>query len=309
MVVVDLEFPGLDGSNLLGYLAALGLFRVLPAQAAWWKRGAVWYPCIRGAFSADRGEFVGQLCEWLKQSQWFPPIDANDDSNKLTRETFRSASKEACDWSHQNQAREWPDWVAALGCDAITADGLVTDTAFRTMSGAGHQHFLKTLRDLQPITTAEQLHECLFEEWSYKDGKPGLRFDPAEDRRWALRWSEPSTDPIKTVRGANRLAVEALPLFPTSPSGSRLETTGFRGRNSSDTWFAWPIWTLPISLDSIRGLLAHPALHRTDVKEGRELLAMGVAEVYRSRRLTLGKMRNFTPSLPLDTRKAGRQSE
>lgn len=288
---------GLDGSNLLGFLAALGVLRTTEGSRLGWTRQGSWIPVLEGDFPEDEAEFCNQLADRLKNLEWFPPIDSHDDSNKISPATLRQAASDSVEWSNGGRRRDWPDWVAALGCDSVLTDGLVSDTAFRTMSGAGHQHFLKTFRELQPVTNSRQLQHALFEPWSYTDGKPGLRFDASEDRRYALRWNEPSTDPVKTVRGANRLAVEAIPLFPTAPVGSRLETTGFRGSSSKDTWFAWPIWSSFLNVEVVRSLLSHPSLHRPE-RRG-ELTAMGITEVFQSRRLTLGKMRNFSPSLPL----------
>lgn len=292
-----LVLSGLDGSNLLAFMAALGVLRTTDGSRIFWERKGSWVPTLDGDFSEDEAEFCALLAERLKTQEWFPPIDSHDDSNKISPGALRKAAMDAVIWSDGGKRAAWTDWVAALGCDAIVTDGMAADTAFRTMSGAGHQHFLKSFRELQPVTNAQQIRHAIFEQWNYVDGKPGLRFDPAEDRRYALRWNEPSTDPVKTVRGANRLAVEGIPLFPTVPAGSKLETTGFRGSTSRDTWFAWPIWTAPLPVEVVRSLLAHPYLHQPDRRA--DLAAMGVAEVFQARRLTLGKMRNFSPSVPL----------
>lgn len=295
--MTDLKFRGLDGSNLLAFLAALGTLRLYPDTQIHWVEEGHWVPVLRGDIPADESTFAEEAAVRLSRQQWFAPLDTHDDSNKIAPCTFRNAAQDSVTWAGSGQRLDWCDWVAAMGCDAISENHLIADTAFRTMSGAGHQHFLKSFRDLQLVTNGQQVREALFEGWRYADGKPGLRFDAAEDRRYALRWAEPSTDPIKTVRGANRLAVEALPLFPTVPVGSRLETTGFVGRGSKDTWVSWPIWSVPCSVDVVRSLLAHPGLHNS--KQRMALKALGVQEVFRAQRLTLGKMRNFTPSVPL----------
>jgi len=134
--------------------------------------------------------------------------------------------------------RTWADFVSAFGCDAVATDEVIQDTALRTMKRCRAQHFLKTMRDLVQLTTADHLRRRFFNPWRYEDDKPNLRWDPADDRATALRWNEPSGDPIRTARG-NRLAVEALPLLPTMPvrmsrsSICRLETTGVHGKGST----------------------------------------------------------------------------
>ena len=92
--------------------------------------------------------------------------------------------------------------------------------------------------------------------------------------------------------GANRLAVEALPLLPTAPVGRRLDTTGF-SRRDGRIFFSWPIWTPPIDLDTLKSLLALSMLQDREPKHA-QLEKMGVVEVYRSERITNGKYRNFT---------------
>lgn len=126
-----------------------------------------------------------------------------------------------------------------------------------------------------------------------------LRWDPADDSRYALRWRDPSGDPARKKRGgmlgANRLAIEGLPLVTCAPVGSSLRTTGFTGSAARNTFWTWPIWTYPAGLDVCRSLLAHSAL-RDAAADADELRALGVAAAFRSQRITVGKFRNFAPS-------------
>ncbi|MGA2436333.1 MAG: hypothetical protein ABSG25_13735, partial [Bryobacteraceae bacterium] len=119
-------------------------------------------------------------------------------------------------------------YLTAFGSDVFGSGSKkeqISDTEFRTMSGSGNQHFLKSMRDLAGNTGARHLHRSLLSEWDYGDDKPSLRWDPAEYRPHALRAEDPSDDPIQTMRGANRLAVESLPIFP----GSRGRASGHGG--------------------------------------------------------------------------------
>lgn len=173
----------------------------------------------------------------------------------------------------------------------------IQDTALRTMSGAGHQHFVAFIAQLAEETTESHLAQALFSLWRYSDPGPSLRWDPTDDRRYALRWGEPSGDPVRTVRGTNRLAVEALPLLPVMPVGRSLETTGFSQRRGEVRW-TWPIWEGFLDLDTMRSLLALQELQQP--QPSREQLGrIGVIEVYRSMRITQGKYRNFTPAVPV----------
>jgi len=127
-----------------------------------------------------------------------------------------------------------------------------------------------------------------------------VRWDPREDVRYALRWRDPSGEnalrsQAGSMLGANRLAIEGLALFPSVPVAGRLETTGFRGRRSRDTFFTWPIWEAATSVDGVRSILALAELQDERPDRGK-LARLGVAEVYRSQRITVGKYRNFTPA-------------
>jgi hypothetical protein len=126
-----------------------------------------------------------------------------------------------------------------------------------------------------------------------------MRWDSEDDRRYALRWDEPSKDPVRTVRGANRLAIAALPLFPAVPlADNSVGTTGFSGRGSRDTFVTWPIWSGLLTLDTVRSTLGLTAL-QTHTCEAASLAPRGICAVYRSQRITLGKYRNFTPARSL----------
>lgn len=303
----SIALAGLDGSNLLAFLAALGTLRTLTQaledatiQLHWEARG-MWTPVLSGPFPDDDEEAIAlilsSLHARLRQMLNHPVLTVAKNLN-LSPQQFRQLASEAVQLAHESGDRTGVDYVASFGCDAISENGVIADTAFRTMSGAGHQHFLKTMHDLVTLTEPEHLKRSLFEPWDYADDRPSLRWDPADDRRYALRWKEPSGDPIRTMRGANRLAVEALPLFPTAPVGNKLETTGFQTGGSRNTFITWPIWEHPASLDVVRSLLALQELQRD--RPPRDLLRpMGIVDVLRSQRLTIGKFRNFAPSQSL----------
>jgi cytochrome c553 len=299
----EVVLRGLDGSNPLAFLAALGTLRTLaaasPEQAvrmAWRVETAAWRPVLKcGGWAGDAAadELLNALAGQLAREAGSEAFRFTSDL-KLMPAAFRKFALAARDaaLSGDSQSRNDAAFAAAFACEGcINKDGTVQDTAFRTMSGAGHQHFVGTMEELAKGTDREHLRRTLFAGWDYKDGKPSLRFDPVDDRRYALRWGDPSGDATKTMRGANRLAVEALPLLPTCPVGQRLATTGF---NVSKFW-TWPIWEPWLTLDVTRTLLALEEL-QSQIPNRAALLARGVREVFRSERITVGKFRNFTPA-------------
>ena len=289
----------LDGANPLAFMAALGLLRTLTrawpnrdARLGWARHGGSSQPTLVCSPGAIQDEVVAVAHDQLAQMVGHVAFTFSDDL-KILPGCFRKFAEVAASSAKVDCAA---DYAAAFGTDSlINEDGTIQDTAFRTMSGAGHQHFLAFMNELARITTAEHLRGALFSPWHYDEEKLSLRWDPADDRRYALRWSDPSGDVIRTVRGANRLAIEALPLFPVMPVGGQLKTTGFSSPYDRGTYWTWPIWEAPVSLDVCRSLVALAELQRPQPNRPL-LLAQGVAEVFRCQRITIGKYRNFTPA-------------
>lgn len=296
-----LVLAGLDGSNPLGFLAAVGLLRTIAladAHGDWrmqWTMRRGWLPVVLGKKPIVQGQLVEMLHQELQRGSG-PEFTFAANLNLVPKEFGPVAS---CAQSRATAGdRRYADFIAAFGCEAVVAgnDKTIQDTALRTMSGAGHQHFLGSMKDLVDQTGADHLRRSLFESWDYSDLRLGLRWDPAEDRRHALRWDNPSGTAPKTMHGANRLAVEALPLLPTAPFNQRLATTGFSIRERT-TLFTWPIWVCQLGVDVVRSLLALPEIQRP-IPDRALLGGMGISEIYRSQRITVGKYRNFTHSRP-----------
>ena len=295
---------GLDGGNLLGFLAAIGTLRIATEadpstdwRVSWQVQGGHWSPVLYGDTALTADALIELLTPALARMK-----DAFRFGDDLTIncEEFRKVAQSASDAAALTD-RQDVDFIAAFGCDGLPISDKnprIQDTALRTISGAGHQHFIGSMRELVENTKAEHLRASLFEPWQYSDPKPSLRWDPSDDRRYALRWKEPSGDPVRTMRGANRLAIEALPLFPTAPGERRLHTTGFSQRRGEGVLFSWPIWEGALSIEVVRSLLSLAELQKSR-PDRKSLLALGVVEIYRSRRITVSKYRNFTPAQPV----------
>lgn len=294
---------GLDGSNLLGFLAALGTLRTLALtdpedewKIQWDTPHGVWIPILRCRSRIGPDVVIDRLSAGLECGST-PEFDFNRHPEvknlSVDPQTFREVSIEAQILATPER-RRYADFIAAYGSDScVTQDGkTIEDTDLRTMSGAGHQHFLGTMKQLASQTEERHLREALFGPWRYADEKLGLRWDPQEDRRYALRWEKPAGGPAKTVRGANRLAVEALPLFPAVPGVGRVETTGFVRRDKRVS-LTWPLWTPAAGAETVRSLVALREL-RQPKPDRRSLCARGVVEVFRCERITVAKYRNFT---------------
>jgi len=203
--------------------------------------------------------------------------------------------------------REALDMLTAFGAEASAKQNdPILLTRFCFITGSGHQYFLETARQLMMKVSPSKLNEALFEPWDYRDEKFTMRWDPVDDRRYALMDRDP-TDPdnkSSTVWMANLLAYRALSLFPCAPYGASFNQACWPSKEQ-DGAFSWPIWDKPLSVATIRSLLWHPAFGQLDISQYRdELHAMGVSTVFRSHRISVGSSSvnqkiNFTPSIPL----------
>lgn len=296
----EIELIGLDGGNLLAYLAALGALRVLTlaepeaeVRMSWVDRGW-WTPVVHHSRISSGEELVGALeSRVCGESSINPAWEIGGDLTLTQAEFSRHLYAQASE--ARPSQREGADFLAAFGSDVLgigTKKEQMSDTEFRTMSGAGHQHFLGFMKELARGTGPGHLSRALLEAWDYSDERPSLRWDSADYRPHALRAEDPSGDPVKTMRGANRLAIEALPLFPTAPMGRQIRTVAFDDRDGG-TGIAWPIWIEPLNLGTVSSLLASKEVREAD----RPVMAhRGIVQVFRARRFTEGKYRNFSPA-------------
>lgn len=315
------RLTGLEPDNLLAFLALLGLLRALSvARPAWcarvhWDTGR---PPIRPVLSllqpataATVAKSAATGCDVLARAHefagWKTPAMPRTDARRLLQSAVSAGP------AGRNRA----DVLAALFSDIAAKDEVVVPTPFCLLFGQGHQYFLDRFsavakqasvprvgngsqtRSSSPGNTMER---ALFHVWERIDPTPGFRWDPAEDRRYALRFTDPSKDAATTVHGANRLAAIGLPALATCPAtvGSRVRllTMAVRQSNGRDTEVTWPIWTRPASLQAIRALLTHPQLG-LDEPDTTRLQALGIHELRRAKRVSTGKFLNFTRAVAI----------
>lgn len=324
-----LLLPGPDGGNPLGFLTALGTLRVATLlwperdpRMGWTRHGTGWRPVLETEVQIGPDDLVTGLHGYLRSGQRpgkegdpkpevsFSHLTFDKNTTKIEQQDFAELAAEAAETALTDPGPA--AFLAAIACDGCVADdGFVEDTALRTMSGSGHQHFLGTMLNLVGEVEPDHVRSSLLEPWRYQDPSKSLsmRWDPNDLSRYALRWNDPSSTSTRaagSMLGANRLAVEAVPLFPTAPVFRRgrptLATTGFDMRR--EPLWTWPIWTVALTVRTCASLLAHPLLQAvgdpdrtaSDREGAREnLRRMGMAEIFQSRRVSEGYYRNFTP--------------
>lgn len=305
----ETELRGIDGSNPLAFLAALGTLRLAHefypnAQLFWRRTNAAWRAVLL-CEAWDEEVLSECICTKLKASGASIPYTI-EKKMPFSAEDFRNALKGfalACG----PRDRIVVDVASGLGTEILRDDnGNFHDTAFRMVrsgdsAGQGMPVYALSIFER---TDKDAIKRALFAQWIYEDDGFGLRWDPAEDQRHALRWYDPSRQSnkkhnIRTVRGANALALIGLSLLPVQPTLQRSKTTGITPLSRNADYFSWPLWEHPATLDLVRSLVAlcelqQPAPNRNLLKR------RGVAEVYRAQRIALNQYyKNFTPALPV----------
>jgi CRISPR-associated endonuclease/helicase Cas3 len=214
---------------------------------------------------------------------------------------YRSIAMPLLDEARLNQ-RESVDLLAAF-CSSgrphesplKRKEGKLAVTPFALISGSGHQDFLDTAGALLRHVTPERLAATLFMPWAYEDEGLSMRWDPIEDRRYALMDRDPTASDNKprTVWMANLLAYRALALFPVAPARDSLLATGWsREAENEEYVFTWPLWRTPLIPDSIRSLLLLKELS-SPARNRFALRARGICALFRVRRIKVGAGANF----------------
>jgi len=295
-----LLLPGLGGSNPLGFLAALGTLRLLdsPSRMKWVASGGTWVPMVSfDGQPLEEDSFLDDLRTRMADDISKHPVRLlkllRHDSGDARRQVFVEQRDQAtC------AERILADWLCALASDFGSA------YATNQLQTSRRDYFLGNLTEVIKSTTVDHLRRSIFNPWDYADPleKQSLHLDPSEDRRHAHQWNQPSGDPHRKnsggMLGANRLAIEAIPLFESVPENDGLHTTGFTGNRSTNTRWTWPIWNADVGLRVVRSLLAIPLLQTEKLtpKQNNELRDVGVVSAFRTSRILVGKTPNFTPA-------------
>jgi len=373
MTTRSFDLLGLDGTNPLGFLAALGTLVTVHASGAGsarlrWRPLDRWVPVLEGVAAGDEADLARSIAAALKGQEVNPEAEQRRaDAQKAMEAAKRAITKARAEinkrglgrsdraeamerelrpleqdyrakrerWLEALRAavprpelalgkridctpdeyrehaadfllaagsadREALDLLAAFGSDACRRRNSATieATPFCFIAGSGHQDFLDTVRQLIDKVTAERVRRILFEPWDYRDERLSMRWDPWEDKRYALLDRDPGPVGARTVWMANLLAYRALVLFPTAPTGRGLATAGWNREDDPPT-FTWALWEYPATLNSIRAVLQLSELTR-ERPDGSLLRARGIAAVYRAQRITVGdgpnRKVNFTPA-------------
>jgi len=281
---------GLEGTNPLGFLAALGiqvLFEFEEEQPRlWWSDDVIPYAVVDEAFPIDRlvEQAVAEFPRWLESPALNPNLQPKGDV-KYTPENLRRYLEAA------RERRPGDPLAAALVAEgSLDGKGVAkpTDLYFT----AGRQLFMGMARDILEGVCASDLVEAVEGPWSYASSLPSLMWDVVDDRNYALTAYNPATEKKLTNPGAEALAIGGLSRYPVFAGDERTVTTGCGGRWKRGT-FTWPLWSRPAGPGAVRSLVIHASSDR----QSDRLSGWGVSHVLRStiRRSGQGGYGTFGP--------------
>lgn len=252
-----MKLDGVDGGDLFGFMAALGVL-YLADRADRVSAPRLWFEHDGHAMldwgSRTHADIVASL---LAQAKEHRTILERDFAGFARPGDFAAGDirRLAADGSPDLER-----WLAGLVC--TRGDDEVYETTLCAANGAGHQNLLKSMRDILSLVEATHLEAALFARWKKdyvppKGPKPTLRLDPADERLYALRFSNPTTAvDFRTELGAQALAIFGFPLLPVVPrTPARATVTVSSRRERNKVYFEWSLWAWPATLATVRSHL------------------------------------------------------
>jgi hypothetical protein len=295
-----IQLVGVNGSNPLGFLAALGLLRVVPhAKLGFSNDGSfqAFIECpdtkedLAARIASDAEASAEPNAAWrftytkaaTKKQKAKPVADLKPPPSDF--KTFLAVCVEA--WLSGNE--ESSAYAAAYATDvALDGKGNIKPTAFHFT--AAQQTFLGAVEAIRSSVTAEWVEESLFTGHAEKPGS-NLRWDPGAERNWALMPSNPTGDSTRVDAPMEWLAFRGLPLLPSFPRGTKIITSCVMWRDD-DLTFTWPLWALPASCDGARSVLQVDWTQRRKERTARGVFAICSTAIRRSNQ----GFGNFGPS-------------
>ncbi len=294
---------GLEGTNPLGFLAALGVQVAFASEGdqphLWWSDDIIPHAVVDEEFDLERiaDQCIKVFALWRDSLAIAPKRpDGSDipkgDELKLKPDDIRTYLQliDQCD-------------LAEGLITALVAEGSLDNQGVAKPSDlyftAGQQKFLATARQILDGVSRCDLLSGLEGPWNYKSVLPSLGWDVVDDRVYALRAYDPAPksgpDPKRTNPGPEALAILGLSLHPVFGSRDRTLTQGCSGSWKSG-FYSWPLWSKPASPRVVKSLLAHayvPAVYDRD----RWFRSWGIFRILRSpiRRSGQGGYGTFGP--------------
>ena len=286
---------GLEGTNPLGFLAALGVQVAFATKSTqpklWWSDDVIPHAVTDHTVDCIVEQVIKVLPEWRKSPAVNPTL--SDDSPMPRGDELKISSDNIR--LYLDQARQ--DQIAGdLGLSLVAEGSMDKQGAAKPSDlyfTAGQQKFLVSIRQIMDGVSDDDICSGLLGPWKYSSDLPSLGWDVADDRTYALSSCNPSTEKKLTNPGPEALAVLGLSTHNVFARTGRTITLG-----CSETWknskYTWPIWNRPASSYSVKSLLAHA---RIDDRRPRWFASWGIRMILQStiRRSAQGGYGTFSP--------------
>lgn len=264
-----LALPALDGRSPLGFLAALGILRLVTerhhpgARLAWSTQDCV--AILHDAhtsieeLAADLQTIIDDIPEGGVLPDLpadFPPLGEAPDKLRLPRRELRKYATDL----HAGEGAKAERWLSSLVTDISLDDkGRADISLFTAPSGKQSMRTMLT----KPLVSVRRIPASLTEAlvgWRRYAGVTGEYLDHR-----VLHDAADAPDGRPAERGvpaATWLALMAYPLFLTTGVGREPLTTGwqFVTARRSARRLVYPLWSTPVGVDTAVTLLEHPVL-------------------------------------------------
>lgn len=292
--MIETKLAGLNGSNPLGFLAAVGLQLALHDEGhsskLRWSDEVVPRAILSTVPEVDLANTALTCVNRLRQSPLFSSgIDGARDL-KFAGDRIRPFLEVAS--SNPAAIRLASCLVSEASIDR-NGKAKPSDLYF----SAGQQRFLEILREVLDGVTREDIQAAIDGPWPYTSELPTFMWDTGDDANYALAARNPAVEKKLTVPGAEALAILGLSAFPVFTGKDRTLTTA-----TSGTWkngrFRWPIWHLAAGSGATRSIIQQiPIIEHGDASTVDQLNGWGLDLVYEStiRRSDQGGYGSFSP--------------
>lgn len=271
------DLNGLAAGSPIGFLAALGMLRVLTSDRnhevyLGWRDG---HAIIEG-IEPERA--IEELTANMEGRAETPEFNWADTPRRNAPDVYRKACEQM---TNDHRAL---GFMAGWGTDAVLRNDFIAVTRLDMTSG--QQKLLKDLRGLAGKITQGHFRSALL-GGSY-EGQSSFGLDPVATRSHAHEYKAPTKSKAPGKPGLVWLAFESIPLHPVIPiSPNRSLTTGWRA--SGDAAYVWPVWDTMLTLEEVRLLRVLPVERLSN--------RSGVKEVWGSRYGSVGKYGMLRPAL------------
>ena len=300
-MVDEIHLEGLDGTNPLGFLAALGVQVIFASESEqprlWWTKGVAPHAVVDKNFTVDR--ITDQALRIFALWESSPALNPKHlDGSALSRaDELKLSPEDIRTYLSQVNERNPSSYLIS----ALVAEGSLDNSHVAKPSDlyftAGQQKFLDMARKILRGTSRSDVLEGLEGPWTYSSKLPSLMWDVNDDRVYALTANSPTREKKLTNPGPEALAIFGLTLYQVFAGRNRTLTPGCSGDWKAG-YYTWPLWSKPSYLNTVKSLLAHTSLNSPkETNHQYWFNSWGITTVFKSsiRRSSQGGYGTFGP--------------